>query len=295
MDKVVADIQVGHTNVYAVSKKFLDDIRPNYASYTLQVYRSYLPGLWESVLGNFSKTVFDRLCPPSPSWVSKVKQSPSREKIVEMLRLAYPLHRAILCALAVSGMRISECLSRTIADLEIRPSGYARVRLQAQSTKSRYLRYTFLTKECVDFVMEYRKAWGVKSEFLFPGDTDNHLHRNVMDKAMKKLYRRVGLHDAPDKSEIYCTHSLRTAAGDMLRDCGMSEKYVLAIIGHKNSLGAESHYLDWKKIEANWVEHCAEKMRFLDNSAPLQSKVAELTRANGKLELLLERLLERLT
>ena len=96
-----------------------------------------------------------------------------------------------------------------------------------------------------------------------------------------------------DSDAIYCAHSFRTFAGDEMRACGLREKNVLAIIGHKNKLAAEGSYIDWNRVESEWVENCADKMCFLDNGAVAQKRVVELSRQNGKLELLLEKLLER--
>jgi len=69
----------------------------------------------------------------------------------------------------------------------------------------------------------------------------------------------------------------------------------VAIIVHKNKLAAESSYIDWNRVESEWVENCAAKMCFLDNGAVAQKHVVELTRQNGKLEALLEKLLEKIT
>ena len=67
------------------------------------------------------------------------------------------------------------------------------------------------------------------------------------------------------------------------------EKYVLAIIGHRNLLGAETSYLHWKKIESESVRTCADKMCFLDTGAVVKAEKWALERQNGKLESLLER------
>ena len=69
----------------------------------------------------------------------------------------------------------------------------------------------------------------------------------------------------------------------------------MAIIVHKNKLAAESSYIDWNRVEREWVENCAAKMCLLDNSAPVQKQLSDVTRQNGKLEALLEKLPERLT
>jgi hypothetical protein len=59
-------------------------------------------------------------------------------------------------------------------------------------------------------------------------------------------------------------------------------------------LAAESHYLNWNWIEEEFVKR-ADGLTFLDTGAAARKQVVELTRTNGKLEALLEKLLERLT
>ncbi|HVH15722.1 MAG TPA: site-specific integrase [Candidatus Angelobacter sp.] len=297
LSDILLDIKAGKTSPYATSKVFMDGIRKDYAPYTVYTYRSLLPGMFESILGEsaFSKRKFDRLVPNGSCYISHVKQIPERPQVVEMLKLAPPLYRAVIGGLACGGFRIGEWLSRKMSDLEIREQGYARVTLQAKDTKAKYLRYSFLTREVVDWIRAYRKLYGfVDSEYVFPGDCAEHLSYNGARIMIKPLFRKVGLLDKPDKSEVYTIHSFRTFASDALRDCGLPEKYCYAIIGHKGKLGAEGSYIDYKRVESAWVEHCASKMQFLDNSAPLQSEVSELTRTNGKLEALLEKLLEKL-
>jgi len=187
-------------------------------------------------------------------------------------------------------MRITEALTRRWNDLEIRPEGYARIALSAAETKAKYRRYSFITTEILEWLRAVRT-----SEWLFTGFAGEHLSYNGAQVMVKQYFREVGCIDKPDKSEHYTLHSFRTLAGDLLRECGLGEREVLAIIGHKNkALGVEVAYLDWKKVEANWREKRAEKMSFLDTGAVAQKQVADLTRTNGKLEALLEKLLEKL-
>jgi len=297
---IVAKIRNGDCNVYEISRKFFDSIRKDHSPYTVYVHRSRLVIFWYSVLGeeNFSKRTFDRLVPTSPAYIVRFKKVPTLEQFRQVLRIANPQYRAILAFLACTGMRIGEVLSRKKSDIEIRKEGYAVVRLPASETKARYRRYGFLTKEVLGMISDYHSWLGseaTRSEYVFPGCESGFLEYHGVLEQVKTLYKRCGLNDAPDKSEIYCIHSLRTFAGDYMRRLGLGEKFVLAIIGHKNKLGAESHYVNWDEVERSWVEHCADRLSFLDTAVVVNSKVAELTRTNGKLEALLEKLLERLT
>jgi len=287
---MLADIQADKVSVYSACKTFMDYLRKDYASYTCYTYRSVLPGLFESVLGEsrFSKRTFDRIVPSGSFYISHVKKAPERQQVVQMLKIASPLYRAVIAMLACTGMRIGEALTRKWSDLEIRTDGHARVTLRASETKAKYSRYTFLTRESLEWLQLLR----TENDYIFPSDKAEHLSYNGARRMIKPLFRKAGLNDASDKSEVYTIHSFRTFASDEMRACGLREKDTLAIIGHK--YGSESSYIDWKRVESNWVEACANKLCFLDNGAVAQKQVTELTRTNGKLEALLERLLERM-
>jgi len=290
LSQIIADIKEGRESAYLVSKRFVDGIRKTHSPYSVSTLRSMLPGLWESTIGpRFARKVFDRICPNGASYIVHTKAIPERQHVIEMLKVTTPFYRALIAVLACTGMRIREALSRKWIDVEVRSEGHARIMLRAEETKAKYLRYTFLTRECVDFLKAFEQ-----SEYLFPGFDSLHISYDSAHSAIKNAYRQVGLVDNSAKGEFFTPHSFRNFAGEQMRDCGLLERDVLAIIGHKNRLGAEIAYLDWKKIEKRWVEHCAAKMCFLDTGAIVQKQVVELTRQNGKLELLLERLLERL-
>jgi len=291
MDKVLDDIRADRLNVYAACKRFLDAIRKTHAPLTVCVHRSQLVGLFQSTLGehNFSRITFDRLCPNGAAYVKHQKLIPSREQVVTMLNIAPLTYKALAGGLACGAFRLNEWLALKMCDLEIRKEGYARVKLQAEHTKARYLRYSFVTREILDWVNALQNT--NPSEYVFGGLRGHLASAQVR---VKGLYREAGLHDGADGS-TYCAHSFRTFAGDELRACGLRDKYVLAIIGHKQ--GAEGSYLDWNRIEKEWFERCAEKMCFVTSLGdPEQKKEVErLQSHNGKLEALLEKLLEKLT
>ena len=177
----------------------------------------------------------------------------------------------------------------------LRKEGYAVVRLLASETKARYQRFAYLTNEVLGIISEYH-SWlpeSKRSEYIFP-----NVQYGSVRLQIKRLYARIGLKDSKDQTTVYCIHSLRTFAGDYMRKFGLPEKYVLATIGHKAQLASESHYLNWEEIERSWKEHCSERMTFLTSStvelSEQKEKVERLESRNGKLELLLEKLLERL-
>ena len=204
-----------------------------------------------------------------------------------MLKTSAPKARALIGSLAVSGMRIMELLSRRWTDLEVRPEGYAVVRLSAEETKGRRRRLSFLTSEVVEWLSAVRTS----NPFLFPGEDHGHVWYASAQFQVKQAFLKVGLLDR--LGERYTIHSFRTFADADMRACGLDGKYVSAIVGHQNRLQAEAYYLDWNSIEREWSEKCSKRMCFLADYES-RDKADKLERRNGKLELLLEKLLERL-
>ena len=292
MAQILDDIRGGKLSVYSACKAFVDGIRKDHAPYTVYVYRSHLPSLFQSVLGEsaFSRTVFDRLVRYESPYVVHLKKVPTRPEIISLLKVAYPQYRALIGVLACTGMRIGEVLTRKWSDTDIRTDGHARVGLKAGETKARYARYCFLTRECMDWLKVQKESY--PSEYWFAGENHEHLQYTACQHVIKRLFQRIGLKDSPDRSEIFSVHSLRTFAGDEMRACGLREKNVLAIVGHRNQLGAESHYIDWNRVESEWVETCANKMCFLSEKLKDYEQAKE---ENADLKELLKVLLERIT
>src|SRR2546430_12037813 len=75
---------------------------------TVAHYRSMLPGLFESTLGEESikRSVFDRLVRRGDYYVTKTKKTPTADELRRMLELAQPRNRALLGLTALTGCRI---------------------------------------------------------------------------------------------------------------------------------------------------------------------------------------------
>jgi len=63
IEPLLADIKADKLTVYSASKRLVDSMIRTHSPATVYGYRSMLPGLFQSVLGeeNFRTTVFDRL------------------------------------------------------------------------------------------------------------------------------------------------------------------------------------------------------------------------------------------
>ncbi len=263
-EEVIEDIKAGKVTLYSASKRMIDSIRPRMKVSTVVFYRSILPEMFRSVLGedNFRQTVFDRLVPRGDYYIHSTKKVPTPDELRYILRIATPQYRAVVGGLASGGFRINEWVNRRMSDLEVRPSGIGRIKLQAGATKARIKRYVFITKEVVEWIRQYHLGLN-DNGWIFPGELGTHLHSSTAYGAMKTLFRKTGLNDSEDGSEIYSPHSFRTFADSQMAKCGLDRKFIAAIIGHKSKLAAEASYIDWDEVESQWTEKCNEKLTWL--------------------------------
>jgi site-specific recombinase XerD len=274
--EVIDDMLLDRATPYSTARAFLNwlsEQKGKFKPISIALFRSTLPGFFESVLGaeNFSQSVYDRLVPAGQNYVSTTKRAPTVNELTHILRNLSSLRdRALVSLLATTGMRISEALSRKMSQIE-RRNEHCRIKLQAESTKSRYLRYVFLTQECIDFIDAYHKALpntfdsktkgGTNTEWIFPGEHGSHMDPVTAWKAIKTLFEAAGLKDKED--EIYSPHSMRKFAQSQMRRSGLSDTFVDAIVGEKGGLGAKANYIDWDEIETEWLDKTADYMTWV--------------------------------
>jgi len=262
--QVLDDINAGKISVYATSKHFVEQLREKVAPTTVCVQRSIIAGMFLQCLGEakFSRSIFNRLIPNGSGYNSREKKVPSVDGLRLMLQAATPRYRALLGLFACSGMRVGECLSRKMTDFEVRPQGHARIKLLAKDTKARVSRYTFATREVMDWIKVGRLGFET-NEYAFPSGFKGHVCYPIVQREIKRLFALVGLNDTPDKSEVYVIHSWRSFADTQMGRAGLDRKWIELIISHKNALAASGAYKDWDVIEQEWFERCEPKFTWL--------------------------------
>lgn len=261
-------------------------------------------GFLKSVLGKdkFDTEDFADTVPTGDNYTLKEKKQPTVEELKHILRsLANPRDRALVGVMSLTGMRIGETVSRRMSDLERRPDGHAKLSLEARSTKKRYVRYAFLTKEVVDWIDAFRKNGLKDSPWIFPGEVhgdtgaeNKHLGKLAAERAIKELFIRCGCRDS--ENFIYSSHSFRGFSENQMIRAGMGDKFVRLITGHSGK--TERAYKDWDIIESEWVEKCSEKMTWLTETIVVtkpdpeqERKIKELENKFGKLTEALRHLL----
>jgi len=130
--------------------------------------------------------------------------------------------RAIVVSLAASGMRIGELLSLSVSDIDLNMTP-TMINIRAENSKNGQARYTFITPEAKDAILDYLK---VRDEYISRADRHaevlGHSPRKetdllfpFTDSTVNKLWetclRNAGLYSKDEKTKRnqYRIHSLR--------------------------------------------------------------------------------------
>jgi integrase len=130
--------------------------------------------------------------------------------------------RALILTLASSGLRIGECLSLKMSDIDLNMSP-AMINVRAENSKNGLARFTFITTEARDAIFDYLK---VREEYIERGNKHAEVLGNaprggsdflfpVTDSSVNKMWetmlKNAGLYTRDEKSgrNQYRIHSLR--------------------------------------------------------------------------------------
>ena len=271
--------------------KFLESkgLAPNTLAQWRGGYRDFAKSC---ITEHFDENRYESLVKQYQGYTVTEKLCPTVEQFRELLLKGDTREKALVSFLGVWGGRIMEVLTRKWSDIEFdyKPPGGgtipARVRVKAEDTKKRYLRYGFLSRETVKLLKDYRaylQKNGVESEWVFPaGDTPitaksgQHLDYFNTNRRLRDLFRLVGL-VPKNEDQIYSPHSFRSFAQMVMRKSGFSDTWNQLIVGHRN-LETKSYKGDWDEIAGSWLEKVEPHMNFL--TAPID----EMRKIEGALK-----------
>ncbi len=134
------------------------------------------------------------------------------------------MYKTILALLYETGMRLSECLSLTVNDVERSDEGYFKIRVM--DAKNGESRKVFVIKYA-GLLREYINAYRPK-HYLFPSPSrpGKPIHPNNVEKLLRRLGRRRGVRLHP--------HIIRHVTATKLIEEGMPERVVMKLLGHKS-------------------------------------------------------------
>jgi len=140
-------------------------------------------------------------------------------------------HRAIFTLLYGAGLRVSELLALTVADIDSQ-----RMVVHVRNTKNRYDRIVPLSPRMLQALRDYWKVRRPKGALLFPGqDGTKPLSRDAVGWAIRKTARRAGI----DK-KVH-PHLMRHAFATHMLELGADLRTVQILLGHR-SLSSTTRY-----------------------------------------------------
>jgi site-specific recombinase XerD len=133
----------------------------------------------------------------SPSDIAETDVDSLRQTI--LLRSGLRDH-AVVTILAYAGLRISEALSLTVADVDC-----VGREITVNHGKGNKERIVYIGDKVIHAVKEYLKARNSDSPWLFPGRYGNRLHRSVMNKVFNQYSSIMTPHTM---RHFFCTNAL---------------------------------------------------------------------------------------
>jgi len=147
----------------------------------------------------------------------------SREDIKKMIDLTSNLkHKIIIEMMYCSGLRVSECLSIMIDDLNLEQK-YGLVR-KGKGSKDRYF---ILAEIVIDDIKKFISLRKDKNPYLFI-DHQGHLSVRTAQEVVKQAARKAKI-----KQRVFC-HALRSSFATHLLENGASIDKIQRLLGHQS-------------------------------------------------------------
>lgn len=272
--ELVEKIKENSLDVYKILREFvvfldLSGYKPSSIKSRLAAVKGYLRHL--------GIKIYSEDCRHSvrlPKNIMRKEEPLTKEMLLRLLRNSTPKLQTVILVAVASGMRIGEIVQLQIRDIdfEYKPT---KIRIRAETTKTREERETFLTEEATNSLKDYLKRFfnwkegerneNLKSQIIF-GRTSLSSHKIKLDKNDKKdpfmkaenvlqkaLYRQI--RRIPDLSrdnengrKVIHFHAFRkyfrTVVGNA---CGRD--FAEALIGHKFYLSTYYNLSEAQKKE----------------------------------------------
>lgn len=145
----------------------------------------------------------------------------SRKKVQTLLSAPMNIkHRALLCLIYSSGLRIGEALSLKLADID-----GTRMLIHIRSGKGNKDRMVPLSEEALKVLRRYWRAYRPK-QHLFEGRDGGVYSHSSARQVFKRALRQAGIQGQ------YRLHDLRHAYATHLLDAGCDLRFIQEILGH---------------------------------------------------------------
>lgn len=156
----------------------------------------------------------------------------------------------ILHLLLDTGMRIGECLSLKVKDINFNRKTIFISALINKGRRDRYVFFSAPMLRILDLWIDYKDRY-LDTEYLFISNRNNKLNIQVLEKNLKKYLRRAGI-----EKNITC-HTFRNNFGKRFLSSGGSVYILSQILGHSSVEVTQQAYADLltEDIRKNYLLH----------------------------------------
>ena len=163
---------------------------------------------------------------------NREKQLPtvlSSEEIMSIIQKTYNLkHKAILMIIYSAGLRISELINLTLADIDSK-----RMQIRISAAKGKKDRYSILSVKTLEILRQYFTKYKPKN-YLFEGQEANQAYSSrSIQVFFKESCKKAGI------LKKVSVHTLRHSFATHLLENGTDLRYIQSLLGHSSSKTTE--------------------------------------------------------
>ena len=159
----------------------------------------------------------------APKSEKKLPTVLTKEEIKKLLNIIKnPKHRLLVEFLYSSGLRVSECVSLKIDDLDL-DEKIGKVR-HGKGNKERYI---ILSENLIEHLNDYLQKRKGDVQYIF-SSKDASITARQAQNIVKDAARRAGI-----KKRVFC-HALRSSFATHLLEAGVDIRVIQELLGHSN-------------------------------------------------------------
>ena len=146
----------------------------------------------------------------------------SEEEVAAVIKAVNNLkHKVILMTIYSAGLRLSECLALTVADMD-----FDRNQIRIRQGKGKKDRQTVLSRTLLSEMKDYLIKFCPKI-FLFDGQKDGRYSASSVQAIMKRAVKKSGI------KKHATVHTLRHSFATHLLENGTDIRFIQELLGHK--------------------------------------------------------------
>lgn len=159
-----------------------------------------------------------------PKFERKIPITLSKEEIKKLLESIKNIkHRLLLEIMVSSGLRVSECVSLKVEDIDLEEKT-----IHIKSGKGGKDRKTIMSESVVNLMKNYLENKKNDSNFVFNKKNGNHVTTKLPQLVIKRAASDAGI-----KKSISC-HSLRHSFATHLLNEGVDIRFIQVLLGHSD-------------------------------------------------------------